>query len=349
MLAERTDDLAVTLGDHGVAADGAHRLGALVGDLHVHRHRPQGAERDRRPLHVPRRADRRADRQLPAAPLGRPGARHQGRGARPDAAAEPRACRSRRARTSTPTRGRTRRRWRTSRARRPRSPWSRRCGTAGASCSRSSSASAATSPRRSRSCSSSRSSTTRAGRSSGASPTAAAASGSATPTCSSRATSTATWDQYIDAFSEVVPRRMKGIWGTSYGFPGPIPVEPFKAYIRKNEYVADHYWSAYPEGHDDEIISAQRVAQALDDFQQRSAGLDPDAFAAAYRDAAHRRPARPVKREHRNRSGQAYGLTGADPDPRRRGRARCAAHLDTFGPRTPARWRGSRRRTSRAG
>ena len=30
-----------------------------------------------------------------------------------------------------------------------------------------------------------------------------------------------TWDQYIDAFSEVVPFRMKAIWGTSYGFPGP--------------------------------------------------------------------------------------------------------------------------------
>ena len=28
-----------------------------------------------------------------------------------------------------------------------------------------------------------------------------------------------TWDQYIDAFSEVVPFRMKAIWGTSYGFP----------------------------------------------------------------------------------------------------------------------------------
>ena len=41
MLAERSDDLAVTLGEHGVAADGAHRLGALVGDLHVHRHGPQ--------------------------------------------------------------------------------------------------------------------------------------------------------------------------------------------------------------------------------------------------------------------------------------------------------------------
>ena len=76
-----------------------------------------------------------------------------------------------------------------------------------------------------------------------------------------------TWDQYIDAFSEVVPTRMKAIWGSSYGFPGPIPVEPFKAYIRKNEYVANHYWSAYPGATTTEIISAQRVAAALDEFR----------------------------------------------------------------------------------
>jgi hypothetical protein len=91
-----------------------------------------------------------------------------------------------------------------------------------------------------------------------------------------------TWDQYIDAFSEVVPARMRAIWGTSYGFPGPIPVEPFKDYIRRNEYVANHYWSAYPGAAATEIISADRVARALDAFRRRSAGMSPDAFAAAY-------------------------------------------------------------------
>jgi hypothetical protein len=93
-----------------------------------------------------------------------------------------------------------------------------------------------------------------------------------------------TWDQYIDAFSEVVPARMKGIWGTSYGFPGPIPVEPFKAYIRRNEYIANHYWSAYPGASTTEIIAAARVAAALDAFRQRSAGMTPEAFAVAYRE-----------------------------------------------------------------
>jgi hypothetical protein len=91
-----------------------------------------------------------------------------------------------------------------------------------------------------------------------------------------------TWDQYIDAFSEVVALRMKAIWGTSYGFPGPLPVEPFKNYIRKNEYVANHYWSAYPGATTTEIISAGRVQDELNALCQRASGLDPDAFKAAY-------------------------------------------------------------------
>jgi len=90
------------------------------------------------------------------------------------------------------------------------------------------------------------------------------------------------WDQYIDAFSEVVPARMKGIWGTSYGFPGPIPVEPFKQYIRRNEYVANHYWSAYPGATTTEIISAEHVAAAIDDLRRRADGLSPEQFKAAY-------------------------------------------------------------------
>jgi hypothetical protein len=92
------------------------------------------------------------------------------------------------------------------------------------------------------------------------------------------------WDQYIDAFSEVVPSRMKGIWGTSYGFPGPIPVEPFKDYIRANEYVANHYYNAYPGSTTTEIISAAKVVEALDDLRARAPSLDPAAFKTAYED-----------------------------------------------------------------
>jgi hypothetical protein len=91
-----------------------------------------------------------------------------------------------------------------------------------------------------------------------------------------------TWDQYIDAFSEVVAARMQAIWGSSFGFPGPLPVERFKAYIRRNEYVANHYWSAYPGATTTEIVSAARVESALADFRERCAGLDADAFKDAY-------------------------------------------------------------------
>jgi hypothetical protein len=90
------------------------------------------------------------------------------------------------------------------------------------------------------------------------------------------------WEQYIDAFSEIVARRMKAIWGTSFGFPGPQPVEPFKAYIRHNEFVANHYFSAYPGATTTEIVSAARVEAALEDLSRASAGLDPDSFRAAY-------------------------------------------------------------------
>lgn len=93
-----------------------------------------------------------------------------------------------------------------------------------------------------------------------------------------------TWDQYIDAFSAVVPLRMKAIWGSSYGFPGPVPVEPFKAYIRRHELRANHYWSAYPEATTTEIVSAANVAAALARFKARAAELEPAAFAAAWAD-----------------------------------------------------------------
>ncbi len=91
-----------------------------------------------------------------------------------------------------------------------------------------------------------------------------------------------TWHQYIDAFSEVVAFRMKAIWWSSVGFPGPLPVEPFKEYIRHNEYVANHYWSAYPGHTTTEIVSAGRVEVAFVDFLARTDGLDPDAFKSAY-------------------------------------------------------------------
>jgi hypothetical protein len=92
-----------------------------------------------------------------------------------------------------------------------------------------------------------------------------------------------TWDEYIDAFSEVVPSRMSAIWGSSFGFPGPRPVGPFKAYIHANDLPIAHYYSAYPAATTKMVVSALAVREKFDAFQKRASGIqDPDAFRLAY-------------------------------------------------------------------
>ncbi|BCJ48533.1 hypothetical protein Asp14428_00080 [Actinoplanes sp. NBRC 14428] len=82
------------------------------------------------------------------------------------------------------------------------------------------------------------------------------------------------WDEYIDAFSIVIPRRMALIWGWSYGFPGALPTEPFRRYIRHNDLPVDHYWAAYPESSVTEVAAALRVRDA---YRGHFGDLDPEA------------------------------------------------------------------------
>jgi hypothetical protein len=92
-----------------------------------------------------------------------------------------------------------------------------------------------------------------------------------------------TWDEYIDAFSEVVPDRMKAIWGTSFGFPGPRPVGPFKAYIHANDLPIAHYYGAYPEATTRTVLSALSVEQKFEAFQAKTALMhSEDEFKQAY-------------------------------------------------------------------
>ena len=92
-----------------------------------------------------------------------------------------------------------------------------------------------------------------------------------------------TWDEYIDAFSEVVPDRMRAIWGTSFGFPGPRPVGPFKAYIHANDLPIAHYYAAYPQASTKMVLAALRVRDALRAFLDGPAATAPPAeFRRAY-------------------------------------------------------------------
>jgi hypothetical protein len=91
------------------------------------------------------------------------------------------------------------------------------------------------------------------------------------------------WDEYIDAFAEVIPERMSAIWGTSFGFPGPRPVGPFKAYIHHNDLPIDHYYAAYPDATTKDVLAAIAVRDRFADFREQAARLsDPDEFHRAY-------------------------------------------------------------------
>ncbi len=91
------------------------------------------------------------------------------------------------------------------------------------------------------------------------------------------------WDEYIDAFSHVLTRGMTTFWGSSYGFPKPLPTAPFKRYIKGNEIEASHFYSAYPEATSTMIQAALRLDGRLAPLKANAARMDPDEFAAEYR------------------------------------------------------------------
>ena len=91
------------------------------------------------------------------------------------------------------------------------------------------------------------------------------------------------WEEYIDAFSYILTDGMKKFWGSSYGFPGALPTGPFKKYIRRNEIPVSHFYSAYPQATTTMVLAALELDGKLAPLRQRAAGMDDDAFAAAWR------------------------------------------------------------------
>jgi hypothetical protein len=92
------------------------------------------------------------------------------------------------------------------------------------------------------------------------------------------------WEEYIDAFSHVLTSGMKAFWGSSYGFPQPLPTAPFKRYIRRNEIEASHFYSAYPKATVTMVRSALDLEGQLEKLRRETEGVDPEAFANAWRD-----------------------------------------------------------------
>jgi hypothetical protein len=91
------------------------------------------------------------------------------------------------------------------------------------------------------------------------------------------------FEEYIDAFSYVLTPRMQELFGAAYNFPGPKPAEPFKAFIRRHDYEAEHFYSAYPQTTATDVGRALTVAEAFARLQSDTEGCAPEEFAKRWR------------------------------------------------------------------
>ena len=97
------------------------------------------------------------------------------------------------------------------------------------------------------------------------------------------------WQEYIDAFSHILTRGMTMFWGSSYGYPQPLPTDPFKKYIQAHELPASYFYSAYPEATTTIVLSALRLDEDLRELRDRARAMDPEAFAQAWSDFVAKR------------------------------------------------------------
>lgn len=92
-----------------------------------------------------------------------------------------------------------------------------------------------------------------------------------------------TWDQYIDAFSDVLPVGLNIIWYWSSRYPGSRPITPFKEYIVHNQSWTDYYFNATPGAATNDVKAGLHFQEALKDFREKTKGMTPEQFGAAYR------------------------------------------------------------------
>ena len=90
------------------------------------------------------------------------------------------------------------------------------------------------------------------------------------------------WENYIEAFSEMIPGGLDNIWRWSLKYPGARPVEPFIDYIRTCQYQTAYYYNAYPGASTRDILGALAVTDELDRFALDADSLTPDEFEHAY-------------------------------------------------------------------
>ena len=91
-----------------------------------------------------------------------------------------------------------------------------------------------------------------------------------------------TWDQYIDAFSDVLPSGLNLIWYWSERFPGSRPITPFKNYIFQNQIWTDYYFNATPGAATNDVKAGLHFRTTLQAFYQRAKDLPAEQFKQEY-------------------------------------------------------------------
>ncbi|MEK6275954.1 MAG: hypothetical protein AABM30_11550 [Actinomycetota bacterium] len=88
--------------------------------------------------------------------------------------------------------------------------------------------------------------------------------------------------QYIDAFCHVVRFQMDWIWGNTYFWTKGAPAGATKRTTRRLEFVASHYYGAYPEASATMILSALALKPRFDAFHASVDGGSAEDFHRAY-------------------------------------------------------------------
>src|SRR3954468_15208560 len=97
-----------------------------------------------------------------------------------------------------------------------------------------------------------------------------------------------TWDQYIDAFADGIPRGLDLFWYTSIKYPHSVPVSTFKSYISANQIQTNYYYNATPGAAQRDIKAALRVHRDVVALAGIHKQADAAAFARAYHEAVTR-------------------------------------------------------------
>lgn len=92
------------------------------------------------------------------------------------------------------------------------------------------------------------------------------------------------WQEYIEAFCQVINTDINALMTCAEGFPGLMPARGFREFMEHHELTANHYYSAYPEQSATVIRAAQELEPRLARLARIAARKDDDQFADAWQE-----------------------------------------------------------------